>query len=198
MARHRARLAESNGATDPILIIAGIAITLILLVGGTFAVSGFMNNARNLNVQSDLDRIAVAMQASEAVADFKEAPTGVLYASGPRMNEILIDTGVYEEWVLPDGMPTIDVVASEGAEIYVTWLHQDASDTESAVTWVAFARSVTGDWFLRTGLSSTTWNFGQVQDGAVTTPDGFTEEWETENGFTLDVPANIVGLDGML
>ena len=28
------RLREERGATDPILIIAGIAITLILLVGG--------------------------------------------------------------------------------------------------------------------------------------------------------------------
>lgn len=191
------RLREDRAATDPILIIAGIAITLILLVGGSFAVSGFMNNARNLNVQSDLDRIAVAMQASEAVADFKDAPTGVLYASGPRMDELLGGTGVYEEWVLPDGMPTIDVVASEGAEIYVTWMNQDTSDTSSPVTWMAFAKSVTGDWFFRTGLSSTTWNFGQVRDGAVVAPDGFDEEWN-EGGYNLDVPLNIVSLDGML
>jgi hypothetical protein len=58
-----ARLREERGATDPILIIAGIAITLILLVGGSFAISGFISNAHNLNAKGDLDRIATAQAA---------------------------------------------------------------------------------------------------------------------------------------
>ena len=58
-----ARLREERGATDPILIIAGIAITLILLVGGSFAISGFIANANNLNAKGDLDRIATAQAA---------------------------------------------------------------------------------------------------------------------------------------
>lgn len=36
-----AALREQRGATDPILIVAGTAISLILLVGGSFAIAGF-------------------------------------------------------------------------------------------------------------------------------------------------------------
>jgi hypothetical protein len=64
-----ARLREERGATDPILIIAGIAITLILLVGGSFAISGFIANANNLNAKGDLDRIATAQAAFLAERD---------------------------------------------------------------------------------------------------------------------------------
>ncbi len=64
-----ARLREERGATDPILIIAGIAITLILLVGGSFAISGFIANANNLNAKGDLDRIATAQAAFLAEKD---------------------------------------------------------------------------------------------------------------------------------
>lgn len=64
-----ARLREERGATDPILIIAGIAITLILLVGGSFAISGFIANANNLNAKGDLDRIATAQAAFLAEND---------------------------------------------------------------------------------------------------------------------------------
>lgn len=63
------RLREERGATDPILIIAGIAITLILLVGGSFAISGFIGNAHNLNAQGDLERIATAQSAYLAQND---------------------------------------------------------------------------------------------------------------------------------
>ena len=63
------RLREERGATDPILIIAGIAITLILLVGGSFAISGFIANANNLNAKGDLDRIATAQAAYLAEND---------------------------------------------------------------------------------------------------------------------------------
>ena len=63
------RLREERGATDPILIIAGIAITLILLVGGSFAISGFITNANNLNAKGDLDRVATAQAAYIAEKD---------------------------------------------------------------------------------------------------------------------------------
>ena len=68
-----ARLREERGATDPILIIAGIAITLILLVGGSFAISGFIANANNLNAKGDLDRIATA-QAAYLAAKQRDCP----------------------------------------------------------------------------------------------------------------------------
>lgn len=73
-----ARLREERGATDPILIIAGIAITLILLVGGSFAISGFIANANNLNAKGDLDRIATAQAAYLAENDAYATSVDVL------------------------------------------------------------------------------------------------------------------------
>lgn len=39
------RLREERGATEPILVIAGFQIHLILLSGGAYAISGFTNPA---------------------------------------------------------------------------------------------------------------------------------------------------------
>ena len=75
------RLREERGATDPILIIAGIAITLILLVGGSFAISGFIANANNLNAKGDLDRIATAQAAYLAEKDRYASDLDLLKAS---------------------------------------------------------------------------------------------------------------------
>ncbi len=63
------RAHNDRGATDPILVIAGIAITLILLVGGSFAISGFIANAHDTNAKGDLDRIATAEAAFMAEND---------------------------------------------------------------------------------------------------------------------------------
>lgn len=71
---------DDRGATDPVVIIAGIAITLILLVGGRFAVAGFMNNARDLNAKGDLDRVATAQTAAMAASDAYQPS-----AAGPRI-----------------------------------------------------------------------------------------------------------------
>lgn len=60
---------RDRGATDPILVIAGIAITLILLVGGSFAISGMITNGKNLNAKSDLDKVTVAEASYYAAND---------------------------------------------------------------------------------------------------------------------------------
>lgn len=56
----KARMKEDRGATDPILVIASIAVTLALLVGGSFAVAQMITNANNLNAKGDLDKVSVA------------------------------------------------------------------------------------------------------------------------------------------
>lgn len=64
-----AGLREERGATDPILVIAAIAVSLVLLVGGSFAVAGIISNGHNLNAKSDLDKVSVAMVADYAQND---------------------------------------------------------------------------------------------------------------------------------
>ncbi|WIB65628.1 hypothetical protein [Curtobacterium sp. MCBD17_040] len=55
-----------RAATDPILVIAAIAVSLVLLVGGSFAVAGLIGNGKDLNAKSDLDRVAAAETSAAA------------------------------------------------------------------------------------------------------------------------------------
>ena len=56
----RRLLRSDRAATDPILVIAAIAVSLVLLVGGSFTVTNLIANAHTVNAKSDLDHIAVA------------------------------------------------------------------------------------------------------------------------------------------
>jgi hypothetical protein len=60
---------SDRGATDPILVIAAIAVSLVLLVGGSFAVSGIITNGHDLNAKSDLNLVQVAETAHYAGTD---------------------------------------------------------------------------------------------------------------------------------
>jgi hypothetical protein len=64
---------SDRGATDPILVIAAIAVSLVLLVGGSFAVSGIVTSGHNLNAKTDLDKISVAESAYYAENDIYTA-----------------------------------------------------------------------------------------------------------------------------
>ncbi len=125
-----ARLREERGATDPILIIAGIAITLILLVGGSFAISGFIANANNLNAKGDLDRIATAQAAYLASND----RYGGL-AVGPAYSSPVTE--------LQDSSIGFKPTAGNNVKVRTT---KDG--------WTAVTRSGSGDTFLRTSKST--------------------------------------------
>ena len=130
----RGILSRDSGATDPILIIAGIAITLILLVGGTFAVAGFMNNARDTNAKADLDRVATAQTAAMAASDAYQP-----LASGPRVREGKMDATLATGgigFVPSDDNTVVVAVGPHG--------------------WAALAESASGASFLRTSESSAT------------------------------------------
>jgi len=51
---------RDRGATDPILVLAAVAVSLVLLVGGSFAVGALRANADALNAKKDLVSIGVA------------------------------------------------------------------------------------------------------------------------------------------
>ncbi len=131
-----ARLREERGATDPILIIAGIAITLILLVGGSFAISGFIGNAHNLNAKNDLDRIATAQAAFLAENDHyaglgTKSVDGTLYTNATGLAALRSSS--------------IGFVPREGATFRVF---------SSASGWVALTKSASGTKYVRTSLST--------------------------------------------
>ena len=50
------------------MVIAAIAVSLVLLVGGSFAVSGIITSGHNLNAMADLDKVSTA-EVSQAAAN---------------------------------------------------------------------------------------------------------------------------------
>lgn len=63
-ARRRLTLIKTErGAADPMLVLGSIAVLLVLLLGGAFAVVGFINSSHDTNAQSDLDKVSVAETA---------------------------------------------------------------------------------------------------------------------------------------
>ena len=54
------RLRGDRGATDPMLAIGSVVLTLILVLGGTFLITNMVTSGRNLNATTDLDKIATA------------------------------------------------------------------------------------------------------------------------------------------
>ncbi|MGW8431727.1 hypothetical protein ACWGJ9_11590 [Curtobacterium citreum] len=57
---------SERAATDPILVIAAIAVSLVLLVGGSFGVSAMIASAKNTNAQKDLVAVGLAEEALRA------------------------------------------------------------------------------------------------------------------------------------
>lgn len=123
---------DDRGATDPVLIIAGIAITLILLVGGSFAVTGFMNNARDLNAKGDLDRVATAQTAAMASTDAYQPS-----ASGPGILASKKNTALASGNIGFTPSDDVNIVVEAGQE-----------------GWAALAESASGALFLRTSESN--------------------------------------------
>jgi hypothetical protein len=135
-AKARNVLRRDRGATDPILVIAAIAVSLILLVGGSFAVAGMINNGKDLNAKSDLDKIATAEAASQSGS-----------------------TGSYLSWeITAAGVPTVDTPS--GKDLSKGDVGFTPSDGEAikvaanANGWVAGVKSTTGKTFYRTSTSS--------------------------------------------
>lgn len=126
------RFRHARGSTDPILVVAGIAITLVLLVGGSFAISGLIRSAQDVNAKQDLDRVASAQAAVMASRDAYEAT-----AVGPRVLSSKVDrTLLTEELGIEPGADNTLVV------------------TASGTGWAAMVQSASGATYLRTSASN--------------------------------------------
>lgn len=80
---------RDRGATDPLLIIAGIAISLTLLIGGSFAVVAFMHNTQDRTARDDLARVATAQAAYHSENDeYAELAIGPDIATNKKNTEL--------------------------------------------------------------------------------------------------------------
>jgi hypothetical protein len=147
-ARHILR--RDRGATDPILVIAAIAVSLVLLVGGSFAVAGMINNGKDLNARSDLDKVATAEAAWSGNPKVTTVPnTYIPYLSGSAataLNYNLASTGGF---VTGTALETADVgfTPTDGGRVAVI--------TDSAYSgWVAVSKSSSGAIFIRTSTGN--------------------------------------------
>jgi hypothetical protein len=131
------RLREERGATDPILVVAAMAVTLVLLVGGSFLISGIITNGQNLNAKSDLDKITVAQAGSFAEGDtylaYKVTKAGI--ESG--------DTNSNGDYL---SATSIGFNITEGGGVNVTL---DGGDG-----WNAASESVSGAIYIKTSMSN--------------------------------------------
>ncbi|WIB65631.1 hypothetical protein [Curtobacterium sp. MCBD17_040] len=141
--RDRARrwFRGERGATDPILVIAAIAVSLVLLVGGSFAVAGMIANGKNLNAQGDLDKIATAEASAQASANtylnWAITTAGVVTGTSDAQN----------------GNVTLDK-ESVG---FTTTANEEIKVVANGNAWVAGVVSQTGTIYWRSSLSATTY-----------------------------------------
>ncbi len=152
---------NDDGATDPILVIAAIAVSLILLVGGSFAVSGMISNAKDLNARDQLQKIAVAEAALQAgggvtAAGAKPVGDGGLVFTG---------SGSYLNWkVTKDGTVTGDKTSSgkylnEAGAVGFTPAEGVATEVVANDSgWVAGSLSQSGKQYWMSSTSSTIYN----------------------------------------
>ncbi len=123
------RATEDRGAADPILVVASVAVSAILLVGGTLAVAGFISFANNNAAQGDLDRLSQAQSSF-----FSENDRYGSFAMGPDIDDTNTE--------LADASQSY--MSSEGVNVKVR---------SSAGGWVAVAGSKSGEVYLRTSDS---------------------------------------------
>lgn len=115
MRRHRSTwltrtVLTDRAATDPILVIAAIAVSLVLLVGGSLTVSGLIDRGKNLNAQKDLAAVRV-IEADAAnngsyinYDSVSSPPPGVTYEPGP---DSKVRTATCADgWVAASASPT--------------------------------------------------------------------------------------------
>lgn len=126
------KLRRDDGSTDPVLIVSALAVTLILILGGVFAVAGFTKNAQDLNAKADLDRVT-SSQAAVIIAAEKYLPS----ALGPR--------------VLPEKLDSSLASADVG---FVAGKDNTLVIAVGTTGWAAMVESASGATFLRTSESS--------------------------------------------
>ncbi|MGW8431202.1 hypothetical protein ACWGJ9_08760 [Curtobacterium citreum] len=168
-ARARRLLRRDRGATDPILVIAAIAVSLVLLVGGSFAVAGMINNGKDMNAKSDLDKVATAEAAWSGNPKVTTVPNSYIpYLSGSTATALNYNLAATGGIVAGTALEKADVgfTPTDGGRVAVV--------TDSAYTgWAAVSKSSTGAIFIRTSTSS---KFGQLggSAGNYTLPAGVT------------------------
>ncbi|WIE81293.1 hypothetical protein [Curtobacterium sp. MCSS17_016] len=123
---------SDRAATDPILVIAAIAVSLVLLVGGSFTVSALIANGKDHNARQDLATMVTSMRAGFLEQGISSYPGGGTY--------------------LRDGTTVYGF--SPTAAKTATQLASSLSDTTTATatamcgtSWTVFVKSGTGSWF---------------------------------------------------
>jgi len=155
-AKTRRFLRRDSAATDPILVIAAIAVSLVLLIGGSFAVGGMISNAKNLNAQADLDKVATSEVAANS-------------GGGTYMNWNITTAGVIAGDTDTSGnklnTQAVGFTPTAGDEIKVV---------ANGTGWIAGSLSPTGAQYFRSSTSSTTYVGAAAATAAGAVPAGLT------------------------
>lgn len=130
---------SDRAATDPILVIAAIAVSLVLLVGGSFTVSALIANGKDHNARQDLTSLVTSMRAGFLEQDISN------YAGGG----INLRDGTTAYGYSPTAAKTASSVSAS--------LSDTTTETATAMcgsSWTVFVRSGTGSWFWQNSRSA--------------------------------------------
>ncbi|WIB65857.1 hypothetical protein [Curtobacterium sp. MCBD17_040] len=128
---------SDRAATDPVLVIAAIAVSLILLVGGSFTVTAAIRNGRNLNAQRDLQAVAVAESAEltdnddyvgyDSVSDpsLEHAAVGFTPTAGDYVTAAVCGSGANAAWIA--------AARSTSAAVYVASSAHPSPSTDAGI-----------------------------------------------------------------
>ncbi|WIE80851.1 hypothetical protein [Curtobacterium sp. MCSS17_016] len=176
-------LRREHGATDPILVIAAIAVSLVLLVGGSFAVAGMIANGKDLNAKGDLDKVATAEAAWAGNPKVTTVQNSyVPYLSGSTATALAYNLAATGGFVSGTALEKADVgfTPTDGGRLAVV--------TDSGYSaWAAVSKSSTGAIFIRTSTSS---KVGQLTGAA--------GNYTLPSGVTLPTGISLTGLNGAL
>ena len=141
------RLRGDRGATDPMLAIGAVVLTLVLILGGTFLIANMVTSGKNRNAMTDLDKIAVAESRYFTVNDtFADYGSFGVHAPSAPLEE-----------------PRVGFRPTDGAAV-VAVIAGITGDPEGATEWAAASESAANGnpIFIRTSESNKTVNASEA------------------------------------
>ncbi|WIB65904.1 hypothetical protein [Curtobacterium sp. MCBD17_040] len=170
----RRLIRQDRAATDPVLVIAAIAVSLVLLVGGSFAVAGLIGNGRDLNARKDLANLAVAetdLQIGSGlytadVSQLTAGDTNVTFSGNTPAPTVVSDGASYAAFA----------TSTTGRTFYIDSVNQKPTLVSTPWPTTAPAGYPDGCWWPKTSTALTASSVTNlVQDPvAATAPDGST------------------------
>jgi len=139
------RFRRDRAATDPILVIAAITVSLVLLGGGTVTYKGAIQKAQDTKAKTSLSNIALAEAATiNATGSYSSVPTSLTLdgskpvATGPA-TKIYTGTGCFAAFDVSDAGNWFYISSKTGSasRVAMPWPSGAPADYPASCQWPA-------------------------------------------------------------